>query len=92
MHIFLKKFGTILVSRPAGKEAYLAFQPILREIEESEPVKVDFEGVDVLTPSWADEFLTPLKEKFGGRVHYEHTQNPSVKATLDILEKIKIGL
>lgn len=90
MQIFLKKFGTILVSRPAGKESYLAFQPILRGIEESEPVKVDFEGVDVLTPSWADEFLTPLKEKFGGRVRYEHTQNPSVKATLEILEKTNV--
>lgn len=89
MRIFLKKFGNILVSRPAGKEAYLAFQPVLREIKERELVEVDFEEVYVLTPSWADEFLTPLKEKFFGRVHYEHTGNPSVKATLDILEQTK---
>lgn len=90
MRIFLKKFGNILVSRPAGKEAYLAFQPVLREIKGSESVEVDFDGVNVLTPSWADEFLTPLKEQFGGRIHYEHTENPSVKATLDILEKTKL--
>ncbi|MBI2453510.1 STAS-like domain-containing protein [Candidatus Peregrinibacteria bacterium] len=91
MKIFLRKFGNILVSRPAGKEAYLAFQPVLREMKKQEPVEVDFEGVDVLTPSWADEFLTPLNETFGRRIHYGHTENPSVKATLEILGDTKNG-
>ncbi len=87
MIIQLKKFGTILISRPSGKEAWLAFQPVLNEISGDEEIIVDFEGVVVLTPSWADEFLTPLRERFGDRVKLHNTDNPSVTATLAILVK-----
>ena len=64
MIVQIKKFGTTLVSRPSGKEAWLAFQPVLNQISTTEEIIVDFEGVVVLTPSWADEFLTPLREIF----------------------------
>lgn len=84
MNIEIKKFGITLVSRPAGKEAWLAFQPTLNELKHNEKIIVDFDGVVVLTPSWADEFLTPLKQKFK-EVELINTSNPSVKATLAIL-------
>ena len=87
MIIQLKKFGTTLVSRPTGKEAWLAFQPVLNETRTNEEIIVEFEGVVVLTPSWADEFLTPLKERFGERVTLQTINNPSVAATLAILIK-----
>lgn len=87
MIIQLKNFGTTLVSRPSGKEAWLAFQPVLNQISSNEVIIVDFDGVVVLTPSWADEFLTPLHEKFQKRVELHNIDNPSVKATLAILEK-----
>lgn len=87
MIIQLKKFGTTLVSRPSGKEAWLAFQPVLSEISSNEEIVVDFIDVVVLTPSWADEFLTPLRQKFNGRVKLQNIDNPSVVATLAILGK-----
>lgn len=87
MIIQLRKFGTVLVSRPSGKEAWLAFQPVLNQVSSSEKIVVDFDGVVVLTPSWADEFLTPLDEKFKDRVKLQNIDNPSVKATLAILKK-----
>ncbi len=87
MIIQLKKFGTTLVSRPSGKEGWMAFQPVLNEISGDEEIIVDFEGVVVLTPSWADEFLTPLRERFGDRVKLHNIDNPSVTATLAILVK-----
>lgn len=87
MIISLKKFGTTLVSRPSGKEAWLAFQPVLNEISKDEEITVDFEGVVVLTPSWADEFLTPLYKRFNDRVKLRNATNPSVSATLAILTK-----
>ena len=87
MNIELKKFGTTLVSRPAGKEAWLAFQPVLKEVLLDEKIIVNFDGVVVLTPSWADEFLTPLREKFRERVELINTDNPSIKATLEILNE-----
>lgn len=86
MIISLKKFGTTLVSRPSGKEAWLAFQPVMSEISGDEEIIVDFDGV-VLTPSWADEFLTPLRKQFNDRVKLHNIGNPSVVATLAILAK-----
>lgn len=87
MIIQVKKFGKTLVSRPTGKEAWLAFQPVLNEASTNEKIVVDFADVVVLTPSWADEFLTPLKERFGERVTLQTIDNPSVAATLAILAK-----
>lgn len=89
MVIKLEKFGTILVSRPAGKESYLALQSMLKALGPAEPLEIDFSGVMVLTPSWADEFLTPLSGQFPGRVSLKNSDNPSVKATLQTLEKAR---
>jgi len=88
MIIQLKKFGTTLVSRPSGKEALLAFRPMLNQINENEEITIDFEGVIVLTPSWADEFLTPINKQFNERIQLINTDNSSVKATLSILNQI----
>jgi len=88
MIINLNKFGTTLVSRPAGKEALLAFNPTLREVKSNEKIEVDFTGVGVLTPSWADEFLTPIFNSFKDRVRFVNTQNSSVIESLKILNLI----
>lgn len=85
MIINVNKFGTILVSRPAGKEAYLAFTPTLRECKSNEKIEVDFDGVEVLTPSWADEFLSPLFKYHKNKVSLKNTNNPSVVESLKIL-------
>jgi len=68
----------------------LAVQPILKEVKKSENVEVDFEGVLTFSPSWGDEFLTPLLNTYGDRLILKNTNNPSVLATLDILQ-ITIG-
>lgn len=86
MIIHMKKFGTTLVSRPSGKEAWLAYQPVLKDISENEEILVDFKDVFVLTPSWADEFLTPLRNRYQSRVRLLNTGNPSIQASLAILK------
>ncbi|NQU83030.1 MAG: STAS-like domain-containing protein [Parcubacteria group bacterium] len=88
MTIFLKKFGTTLSSRQLGREALAAFKPSLKGVKDGEKVVVDFEGVMVFTPSWGDEFLTPLLDKFGKHLVLKNTENLSVQATLKLLEKI----
>lgn len=85
MIIQLNKFGTVLVSRPAGKEAYLSAKAYTLPKNNAEPIEIDFAGVHVLSPSWADEFITPLKKEFS-QVAMQNTDNPSVKATLETLE------
>ena len=87
MKILVSKFGGSLISRPSGKEAYLVLQQDLVTLTRQEEIEIDFEGVTVLTPSWADEFVTPLVKQFGSRVVLKNTGNPSVKATLVTLRK-----
>lgn len=88
MKLELKKFGSTLISRQAGKEALAAFQPTLGEIGASENLEVDFDGVITFSPSWGDEFLVPLLEQLGDRLILLPTDNPSVKVTVELLEKI----
>ncbi|MBI4599318.1 DUF4325 domain-containing protein [Candidatus Uhrbacteria bacterium] len=57
-------------------------------MKKTEALELDFEGVDALTPSWADEFVTPLREEWGDMLHCVNTQSPSVKATLEFLKQI----
>mgnify|MGYP001569519938 CR=1 FL=1 len=88
MNIILQKFGNALVSRQMGREAFSAFQPALSNVSSSENIEVDFSGVITFSPSWGDEFLTPLLREYGDRLVLKNTQNLSVKATIEILEQI----
>lgn len=85
MRLELKKFGTNLTSRPSGKEAYLGAKAYSLPKDLSEKIEVDFAGVEVLTPSWADEFITPLLADRPGQVVLLPTNNATVKATLEII-------
>ncbi|PIP17314.1 MAG: DUF4325 domain-containing protein [Candidatus Portnoybacteria bacterium CG23_combo_of_CG06-09_8_20_14_all_37_13] len=88
MIIYLKKFGTTLNGRQFGRESFAAFGPSLKDIGEEENIVVDFEGVITFTPSWGDEFLGPLFDRFGERLVLKNTKNPSVQASLEMLEEI----
>jgi hypothetical protein len=88
MTIQLKKFGVTLTSRPNGKESYNAFLPELRTASAEESIIIDFDGVNTFTPSWADEFLTPLQKEFQNRLILKNTSNLSVQATVKLLEQI----
>jgi hypothetical protein len=87
MKIELKKFGEMLISRPAGREAYLALSAYLtKDVNRGEVLEVDFEGVKVLTPSWADEVITNLAQEFKN-IKLLNTENSTVQATLKILRE-----
>ncbi|MFH1078125.1 MAG: DUF4325 domain-containing protein [Patescibacteria group bacterium] len=88
MTINIAKFGTVLSSRQAGKESHAAFLPTLNGLNGTEDVLVDFEGVISFSPSWGDEFLTPLRQQFGNRLKLKNITNPSVSLTIATLEKI----
>ncbi|MFH0831218.1 MAG: DUF4325 domain-containing protein [Parcubacteria group bacterium] len=86
MIITLKKFGMVLTSRQAGREALAAFKPSLQSVGVKEQVVLDFSGVATLSPSWADEFITPLFKKYGARLRSLSADNLSVEASLKTLE------
>ncbi len=88
MKLKLEKFGTTLITRELGSEAFKAFQPTLRELPPDEPLEVDFSGVLTLSSSWADEFLSPLLEQLDERLVLLPSDNLSVQATLKILQEV----
>ena len=90
MKIELKKFGDILTSRQDGREALAAIEPLLLNVSENEVLEVDFEGVTTFTPSWADEFITKLVDRFGKRVHFVNDDNLSVRVTLELLKRLSL--
>lgn len=84
--IQLKKFGSVLISRPAGLEAFNAIRP---QLSPHEPMSIDFDDVLTVTPSWLDEFLTHLTDYNGGKVELLPTKNASVLATLPVLAQAR---
>jgi len=80
--IKLRSFGNVLVSRPAGLEAFSAIRPTL---DPRSIIQIDFEGILTVTPSWFDEFITHLAEYQKGKVELLPTENASVLAILPVL-------
>jgi hypothetical protein len=80
--IQLKKFGKVLISRPAGLEAFNAIRPALNK---NDRVQIDFEDVFTVTPSWLDEFLTHIVNYTEGNVELLPTKNAAVLAALPVL-------
>ena len=87
MKLQLEKFGKTLISRELGSEAFKALQTTLRDLPPNEQLEIDFSGVLTFSPSWADEFLSPLLDKLGDRLALLPSDNLSVQATLKILEE-----
>ena len=86
MKIEVSKFGNFLISRPAGRDAFLAARAYSIPQNISEPIELDFTHVGVLTPSWADEFVRGFQDAFGAaRVQIIEGKNLSVKITFETL-------
>lgn len=88
MIVTLHKFGNLLNSRPLGREALAAFQSTLQNLNSTEEIEIDFDGVTTFSPSWGDEFIGTLLNKYNGRLVLKKSDNPSVQATLQLLEQI----
>ncbi|MBI4236839.1 MAG: STAS-like domain-containing protein [Deltaproteobacteria bacterium] len=86
MKITLVKFGDLLISRPAGREAALVVQAYFQPATPDEPIELDFTGVQVVAPSWLDEFLQGLRRQFGNRVHCLPSNNPTVIESLAVMQ------
>ena len=83
MVVNVSNFGDILMSRPAGREAFLMAKAyVFKELKENDDIILDFEGIKVLAPSWVDEFISGIKSMYSNKVEYINTGNPSVKASL----------
>ena len=88
MTLAISKFGEVLMSRPAGKDAFLMAKAyILNTLTQNDDIILDFANVKVLTPSWADEFITGLKINYSNKIIFINTTNESVDASLKTVLK-----
>lgn len=86
MKLEMIKFGNILNSRPAGREAALRAKQIINGSNDPDGVILDFSNVDVLTPSFADEFIKVLKDFYSNKkFRYQGFDNKVIKDTLNEL-------
>lgn len=88
MILSISKFGEVLMSRPSGKDAFLMAKAyILNTLTQNDEITLDFANVKVLTPSWADEFITGLKSNYSNKIIFINTTNESVDASLKTVLK-----
>ena len=87
MKLQLGKFGKTLISRELGSEAFKAFVPTLRDLPKDEELEIDFSEILTLSPSWADEFLSPILNQLNDKLILLSSDNLSVQATLRILQE-----
>jgi hypothetical protein len=85
MKLEIYKFGEILTSRPAGREAALSCLAYESGLRNTKIVLLDFDGVLVMTPSWLSEFVQTLNEK-SIKVGFLESQNPTVTSSIEFIE------
>lgn len=91
MTLQMIKFGNILNSRPAGLEAVLRAKQVINGSNDPEGIVLDFSEIEVLTPSFADEFVKGLKEIYQDKkITFKGIeQNQVTKDTLSAIGLLK---
>lgn len=91
MKLNMEKFGKILISRPAGREAALVALAYSIPKIDDKTVELDFSSIDVLTPSWMDEFLQTLTEQIPKeRIKIIEGKNASVQMTMKTIRELAV--
>lgn len=86
MTVHMIKFGDILISRPAGRDAFLAARAyVFTDSIGPDSIILDFKGVKVLAPSWGDEFVMGLRSLYQNRIEAANIDSPAVKAALKVV-------
>jgi len=86
MVVKMSNFGDVLMSRPAGREAFLLSRAyVFGEKKPEEDIVLDFSGIKVMTPSWLDEFIQGIKSEYRCGLSYAHTENPTVTGSLNAI-------
>ena len=93
MLVEISSFGEMLMSHPAGKDAFLlAESHLFNSLDSKEEIILDFADLKVLTPSWAEEFIYGFKDLHKNPMSFINTSNPSVEASLrTVLEPVDVS-
>ncbi len=87
----MRKFGTLLNGRTAGMEAAIRLFQIINGMKDNGTITLDFDGVEILTPSFADELINQIKERYKGRkrLEFDNIKTAVIKDTLERVGAIK---
>jgi len=86
MKVLMSKFNNVLNGRPSAREDFLRIKQIVNGVGKTEIIELDFEGVEVLSPSYADELLTSLKNVYGSEKISIHNTSSGVSETFKALD------
>ena len=86
MILEIKKFGEVLSSRSAGREAALVTLSYFTKDKKDQNLEIDFKDVLVMTPSWLSEFVQTLQEKSELNIIFLESDNPSVVSSLEVIQ------
>ena len=91
MRIEMRKFGTLLNGRTSGTEAALRLFQIVNSAEDNKTITLDFDGVEILTPSFADELISQTKKRYkdSKKLKFDNIETTVVKDTLRAIGAIK---
>lgn len=84
-------FGQALASRTEGREAALSALAYQFQGQTPEELKLDFQDVIIMTPSWLGEFIQTLEARGVKRFIYVNT-SPVVDASLEFVDTGKLKL
>lgn len=86
MILEVKKFGEVLSSRSAGREAALVTLSYFAKNHDDKGLEIDFKDVLVMTPSWLSEFVQTLQEKSTLQIKFLESENPSVVSSIEMIQ------
>lgn len=90
MKILMQKFGTLLNARSNGREAALRLFQIINGVDDKQII-LDFKSVEIMTPSFADEFINQIKLRYKNNrdLSFENLETEVIRDTLKIIGVIK---
>lgn len=81
MIISMINFRDILISRPAGRDAFLVGKSyIFSNPPLNESIILDFKKIKVLASSWGDEFINGLRSLYSNTIEAINVDSLAVKA------------
>ncbi len=86
MTIEIKKFGELLSSRSADREAALVNLSYFLKSSSENHLEIDFKDVLVMTPSWLSEYVQTLHEKKQIKIKFMESDSPSVISSIEIIQ------
>jgi len=87
--VFLKTYGSFLVGRTEGAEAFTALKKNMRSMPDDDVLFFDFSDIAIFAPAWCDEFFGEATIKYPGRIVIDASINEGLKKPLEHIAEVR---